>query len=190
SSFVGDVGIGTITPNKKFVIKASAIGENLWGTEFSDGDQAMNLTVDSAGASINLFNVSAVRTLSIDSVAPSTPAANTLYPDNICKGWINFDGQNTIAIRDSFNVSGITDRGTGYYQITWNTDFADVNYAVSISATQGTGAGVNMASCGIHPTSSLYLVGSMRIVTEWANNVGNAVRFDRDIICVTAFGNQ
>ena len=41
------------------------------------------------------------------------------------KGWINFNGSGTIASRDSFNVSSITDNGTGQYTIAWDTNFSD-----------------------------------------------------------------
>ena len=46
------------------------------------------------------------------------------HPDSLGKGWINFNGIGTIAIRDSFNVASITDNGAGDYTITWDTDFA------------------------------------------------------------------
>ena len=49
------------------------------------------------------------------------------------KGWINFCGIGTIAINDSFNVSGITDLGVGYYRVSWDTDFADAKYAASVN---------------------------------------------------------
>lgn len=50
--------------------------------------------------------------------------------DERIKGWIQFDGTGTIAILDSFNVSGITDNGTGHYTVTWDTDFTNDDYAI------------------------------------------------------------
>ena len=47
----------------------------------------------------------------------------------IAKAWVNFDGSGTPAIRDSFNVSSITDNGTGDYTINFTTAFANTNYA-------------------------------------------------------------
>lgn len=61
----------------------------------------------------------------------STPAANTLYKANIIKGWISMNGTGTIAINDSFNVSGIVDDGVGVYTITWDRDFSNNDYAVA-----------------------------------------------------------
>jgi len=43
--------------------------------------------------------------------------------------WVNFDGTGTVAIRDSFNVSSVTDNGTGDYTVTFTTAMANANYA-------------------------------------------------------------
>ena len=42
----------------------------------------------------------------------------------IAKAWVNFNGTGTVAIRDSFNVSSITDNGTVNYTINFTTHFA------------------------------------------------------------------
>jgi len=59
------------------------------------------------------------------------------------KAWVNFDGTGTVAIRDSGNVSSITDNGTGDYTITFinampDTDYAIVTNAGSPNASSGT----------------------------------------------------
>jgi hypothetical protein len=46
-----------------------------------------------------------------------------------CRAWVNFNGTSTVAIRDSANVSSITDNGTGNYTINFTTTMPDVNYA-------------------------------------------------------------
>lgn len=48
-----------------------------------------------------------------------------------CRAWVNFDGTGTVAIRGSFNVSSITDRGVGAYTINFATAMPDANYAVA-----------------------------------------------------------
>lgn len=45
------------------------------------------------------------------------------------KSWINFDGTGTVSIRDSFNVSSLTDNGSGDYTVNFTNAFADVNHA-------------------------------------------------------------
>ncbi len=46
-----------------------------------------------------------------------------------CKAWVNFNGTGTVAIRESGNVSSITDNGTGDYTINFTTAMTDVNYS-------------------------------------------------------------
>jgi hypothetical protein len=52
---------------------------------------------------------------------------------NGVKAWVNFNGTGTVAIRASFNVSSITDNGTGDYTLNFTNAMADSNYAVAIS---------------------------------------------------------
>ena len=50
------------------------------------------------------------------------------------KAWINFNGEGTIAIRDSHNVASITDLGFGRYTVTLTNNMANTNYMVSATA--------------------------------------------------------
>jgi len=52
-----------------------------------------------------------------------------------CRAWVNFNGQGTVAIRDSGNVSSITDNGTGYYTVNLTTAMPDANYCVQANTT-------------------------------------------------------
>lgn len=52
----------------------------------------------------------------------------------MAKAWVNFNGSGVISIRDSFNVSSITDNGVGNYTINFATPFANTNYCVTIFA--------------------------------------------------------
>ena len=50
------------------------------------------------------------------------------------KVWCNFNGSGTAAINDSFNVSSLTDNGTGDYTLSFTSAFANTNYALGGSA--------------------------------------------------------
>ena len=50
------------------------------------------------------------------------------------KAWVNFNGEGTIAIRDSFNVSSITDEAVGVYTVNIDTDMANVNYCAVVTS--------------------------------------------------------
>ena len=61
-----------------------------------------------------------------DGVAMGTGGINQA---RIAKAWVNFNGTGTVAIRDSYNVSSITDSGTGDYDINFSTSMNDTNYS-------------------------------------------------------------
>jgi hypothetical protein len=52
-----------------------------------------------------------------------------------CRAWVNFNGTGTVAIRASFNVSSITDNGTGDYTVNFTTAMPDANYSVCGTAS-------------------------------------------------------
>ena len=51
-------------------------------------------------------------------------------PIYACRAWVNFNGQGTVAIRASGNVSSITDHGAGDYTVNFANAMPDTNYAV------------------------------------------------------------
>ena len=73
-----------------------------------------------------------------------TNQAGTTQPaiDGTAKAWVNFDGTQAAAsmIRASFNVSSITDLGTGLYNVNFATALVDANYsAVGTVSVKGSG---------------------------------------------------
>jgi len=55
----------------------------------------------------------------------------TNLQQGLAKAWVNIDGTGTIASRDSFNVSGLVDNGTGDYTINFSVSMSDTNYSPS-----------------------------------------------------------
>jgi hypothetical protein len=45
------------------------------------------------------------------------------------RAWVNFNGTGTVAIRAAYNVTSITDNGTGDYTVNFTTALPDANYA-------------------------------------------------------------
>jgi len=62
-----------------------------------------------------------------------------------CRAWVCFDGDGTVSVRESGNVSSITDHGTGDYTANFTNAMPDINYSVG-GNTAGT---INSDSCGI-----------------------------------------
>lgn len=67
---------------------------------------------------------------SVSSASANTPVilgdSGTNY--NTCRAWVNFNGTGTVAIRASFNVTSITDNGTGDYTVNFTNAMPDANY--------------------------------------------------------------
>ena len=61
-----------------------------------------------------------------------------------CRAWVNFNGTGTVAIRDSGNVSSITDNGTGDYTVSMSTAMTDSNYSYTVN-TMAVGAASTVA---------------------------------------------
>src|SRR6056297_2728713 len=51
-------------------------------------------------------------------------------PVYACRAWVNFDGSGTVSIRESGNVSSITDNATGDYTVNFATAMPDANYSI------------------------------------------------------------
>ena len=56
---------------------------------------------------------------------------------NAVKAWVNFNGTGTVAIRASYNVSSITDNGTGDYTVNFANAMPDTSYACVVTVQQG-----------------------------------------------------
>ena len=59
------------------------------------------------------------------------PTVSGTAPLYMCRAWVNFNGTGTVAIRDSYNVSSITDNAVGDYTINYSTALNNSNYAIS-----------------------------------------------------------
>lgn len=92
---------------------------------------------------------------------------------------INFNGTGVIAINRSYNVTSITDNGTGDYTITWDRDFPDAYYSCVGTAQSS----VRAPALSIYITGGL-AAGSARIYT-W-HPVSDTTSCDCETVCVIA----
>ena len=72
-------------------------------------------------------------TLKVNTIQ-NTSGGSSSTPEQIEQGrakvWLNMQGSGTVAINDSFNVSSVTDLGTGMYQANFSITMANTNYIV------------------------------------------------------------
>ena len=95
-----------------------------------------------------------------------------------CRAWVNFNGTGTLAIRDSGNVSSVTDNGTGNYTVNFSTNMPDINYCV---ASHGGGGSQGIPFVGSSTTTTL-AVGSFLVRT-----VDNSSFANLGMVCVAVF---
>jgi len=85
-----------------------------------------------------------------------------------CRAWVNFDGTGTVAIRNSGNVSSITDNGTGNYRVNFINSMPDTNYA-TIYSHNAAQSGTTNVEGGMYSGAGGQLVDSVPILVELAN---------------------
>ena len=78
------------------------------------------------------------------------------------RAWVNFNGTGTVAIRESWNVSSITDNGTGNYTVNFVTAMPDTNYSAVAEASR---LAVNVATGDDYANISATNTGSIGIIT-------------------------
>ena len=108
--------------------------------------------------------------------------SNTSTPAEIASGrakaWVNFNGTSTVAIRASYNVSSITDNGTGDYTVNFTTAMSDANYATTTNSWSTSSTGYLIyGKDGVLPTTS-----AVRLSTSSTGAFG-----DSEIVNVAIF---
>ena len=130
---------GTVTSGSASLTVASATGITAGMFIVGEGI-APGTTVSSIASTTVTMSANAGATLSSDPVAfyiANKSLSPGLVAGQLCCAWVNFNGTGTVAIRASFNVSSITDNGTGDYTVNFTTALADANYAVTGTAGGG-----------------------------------------------------
>ena len=108
---------------------------------------------------------------SIDVVGEGNSTTTNLQ-QGLAKAWLSMNGTGTIAVRDSFNITGITDQGTGLTTVTIANNMGSAEY--SVGGASGTFiANSDNVRFGLStetepPTSTLF-----RTITREANDDTN-----------------
>ena len=101
-------------------------------------DSAGDLVVTQAIQTLTNKTFSGAQVFGTASLAEPTGTA----PLFMCRAWVNFNGTGTVAIRQSGNVSSITDGGVGTYTVNFTTAMPDANYA-SVTASSAVSGGAS-----------------------------------------------
>ena len=111
--------------------------------------------------------MSTLRCTNLQDTSGSNSLTTAQIYNGAAKAWVNFNGTGTVAIRAQFNVSSITDNGTGNYTVNFSTAMPDANYcAVACSSRTDSANGYgNVYSAAAAPAA-----GSLRVTARITTN--------------------
>lgn len=123
--------------------------------------------------------MSELRVGTLSDAAGTGPA--TLTGQYAAKAWVNFNGTGTVAIRESGNVSSITDNGTGAYTVSLTSAMSNADYSVAGMTVRSStlGNGIQIATSAA-PTATTIKFECVRS--------SDGVLGDRSIVCVHFHG--
>jgi len=131
--------------------------------------------------------------------APTIQNSSGVEIGQFAGGWTTFSGghDDSFGDRGSFNVSSITDNGTGDYTVNWQNDFSTAGgYAVVASCCADGSVNGSTTCIQIHTNSHLQTVYGNAMITDPTAGASrvvvyhptNRARQDVDYISVVAFG--
>ena len=102
----------------------------------------------------------------------------------IAKAWANIDGTAAAAsmIQGSYNISSITDHGTGHYSFNFSTAMSDTHYSMCGGLGNDDGAG-SIGSTVIQATTTSLVKIKCLYFTD------NSYVYDYNTVCIQVFGN-
>jgi hypothetical protein len=156
----------------------------VWTLNFYDGTSDIALgTFDStahtwtpAGAGL-LAATQAEMEAGASSTVAATPARQQFH-QSACKAWLKADFAG--AIQASYNITSVTDVGTGIVGVTIGTDFSSAHYAVTATLDGG-------GAFGLDSSIDTQAAGSFRILT--GNTVTQGAQ-DATYVHAVCFGDQ
>jgi hypothetical protein len=111
-------------------------------------------------------------TLTITTLSDGTNSTSATNPIlGSAKAWVNFNGTSTVAIRSSYNVSSITDNGTGDYTVNFTNALVDANYSAIVAGYRSTNSAYEQQVAQAYD----YSTASVRIGTGVFTSAGSVL---------------
>ena len=91
----------------------------------------------------------------------------------VAAAWVNFDGTGVVAIRDSVNVSSLSDNGAGDFTLNWSNNMSGANYSVTGTTEAFSITSTSTAVIGIK-VSTLPSASSVSMTTNRTSSTATA----------------
>ena len=101
---------------------------------------------------------SELRVNTLKDASGNNSVAMQYVAEGSAKSWCNFNGESTIAVRDSLNVTSLTDDGTGDYRTNFSSSMSNANFSgLVMSGTVTEGGGTMQRDEEVRGISSSHL---------------------------------
>lgn len=87
------------------------------------------------------------------------------------KAWVNFDQYSTNSIRDSYNVSSVSDDSAGKHTITFNNSMSNTSYIANVTASNHVNHLIGCTQSG-----SAFAAASVQVTTNTTTAFGDNER--------------
>ena len=143
-----------------------------------------NMVVNSGSANFRVRRLNS-STVSVTRIESRSTSVNN---SQLAKAWVNFNGTGTVAIRSSYNVSSITDNGTGDYTSNFITAMNDADYMYNFNvASNGLSSNASMARKAARDISQTKTTSAFRFYTGVSSNTADLVE-DQPEVTLSIFG--
>lgn len=146
-----------------------------------------NLSVGGTITGVTTNTATNIQTNASNNVAPVIKNSSGVEIARLVKAYVNFNGQSSgtnKTIRDSFNVTSVTDQAVGYYQVNFDRAMADSDYSALVT---GDLRSPNTRQSGTD--CNFYTTQLVRVSAEDNNSQYGQGRADVQIMCVCILGN-
>ena len=130
--------------------------------------------------------MSTLKVNTIQDASGSNASTTAQIEQGRAKVWVNFNGD-SFGIRDSFNVGSVTDHGTGQYTVNFATNMSNDDYCLTVSHSLNPHNNITHGTLYIYDESSQTTSG---VRVHNCNNQGSSQTVDKNIVCVSIFGDQ
>ena len=189
-----------ITVNSSNIVDGSIVdadvnaSANIAGTKINAnfGSQTIqttgNLSVGGTITGVTTNTATNIQTNASNNVAPVIKNSSGVEIARLVKAYVNFNGQSSgtnKTIRDSFNVTSVTDQAVGYYQVNFDRAMADSDYSALVT---GDLRSPNTRQSGTD--CNFYTTQLVRVSAEDNNAQYGQGRADVQIMSVCILGNS